>query len=65
MNFLIGLNTIDGQDGLARGANLSNVAGMNKGSPKENAVPKQWFVLLCSEKAACAYSLSHAVQVMQ
>ncbi|KAH9662356.1 Lgl C domain-containing protein [Citrus sinensis] len=56
------MQILNGQDGLARGANLSNVAGMNKGSPKENAVPKQWFVLLCSEKAACAYSLSHAVQ---
>ncbi|KAH9710613.1 Lgl C domain-containing protein [Citrus sinensis] len=55
-------NMLNGQDGLSRGANLSNVAGMNKGSPKENAVPKQCFVLLCSEKAAYAYSLSHAVQ---
>lgn len=56
------MQILNGQDGLARGANLSNVAGMNKGSPKENAVTKQWFVLLCSEKAAYAYSLSHAVQ---
>lgn len=56
------MQILNGQDGLARGANLSNVAGMNKGSPKENAVPKQFFLLLCSEKAAYAYSLSHAVQ---
>ncbi|KAH9710611.1 Lgl C domain-containing protein [Citrus sinensis] len=56
------MQILNGQDGLSRGANLSNVAGMNKGSPKENAVPKQCFVLLCSEKAAYAYSLSHAVQ---
>ncbi|KAH9710610.1 Lgl C domain-containing protein [Citrus sinensis] len=62
-NFLV-IATKDSSvlDGLSRGANLSNVAGMNKGSPKENAVPKQCFVLLCSEKAAYAYSLSHAVQ---
>ncbi|KAJ4714050.1 Transducin/WD40 repeat protein [Melia azedarach] len=44
------------------GANISNISDVSKESPAENLIPKQWFVLLCSEKAAYVYSSSHAVQ---
>ncbi|KAJ0097649.1 hypothetical protein Patl1_29274 [Pistacia atlantica] len=56
------MQILDGQDALARGANISNGIDFSKGSPAENVIPKQLFLLLCSEKAAYVYSLIHAVQ---
>ncbi|XP_044461920.1 uncharacterized protein LOC123193167 isoform X3 [Mangifera indica] len=56
------MQILDGQDSLARGANISNSIDISKGSPAENVIPKQLFLLLCSEKAAYVYSLTHAVQ---
>ncbi|XVF16029.1 hypothetical protein REPUB_Repub09cG0206400 [Reevesia pubescens] len=41
---------------------ISNGLDMSRGSPIEEGIPKQSFILICSEKAAYIYSLIHAIQ---
>ncbi|XP_007046503.2 PREDICTED: uncharacterized protein LOC18610648 isoform X2 [Theobroma cacao] len=56
------MQILDWQDTSARGANISIGADMNRGSPIEEGIPKQSYILICSEKAAYVYSLIHAIQ---
>ena len=58
------LNSTDWQDISVRGANISNSLDMSRGSPIEEGIPKQSFILICSEQAAYVYSLIHAIQVI-
>ncbi|KAK9012346.1 hypothetical protein V6N11_040403 [Hibiscus sabdariffa] len=50
------MQILDWQDISIRGANISI------GSPVEEGVPKQSFILVCSEKAAYVYSLIQTIQ---
>ncbi|KAB2094907.1 hypothetical protein ES319_A02G191900v1 [Gossypium barbadense] len=50
------MHILDWQDIAVRGANIST------GSPIEEGIPKQSFILVCSEKAAYVYSLTHTIQ---
>ncbi|KAK8304591.1 hypothetical protein V6Z12_D03G002700 [Gossypium hirsutum] len=50
------MHILDWQDIAVRGANLST------GSPIEEGIQKQSFILVCSEKAAYVYSLTHTIQ---
>ncbi|GMI68258.1 DUO1-activated WD40 1, Tomosyn-like [Hibiscus trionum] len=50
------MQILDWQDILVRGANISI------GSPVEEGIPKQSFILVCSEKAAYVYSLNQTIQ---
>ncbi|XWS42234.1 hypothetical protein CRYUN_Cryun17cG0150600 [Craigia yunnanensis] len=56
------MQILDWQDISVRGANISNGLDMSRGSPIEEGIPKQSFILICSEKAAYVYSLIHAIQ---
>ncbi|GLT82525.1 hypothetical protein SLE2022_008890 [Rubroshorea leprosula] len=56
------MQILDGQDTLVRGSNMSTGVDISKGSPVEDAIPKQSVLLLCSEKAAYVYSFVQAVQ---
>ncbi|XVF18147.1 hypothetical protein REPUB_Repub10bG0187200 [Reevesia pubescens] len=56
------MQILDWQDISVRGANVSNGLDMSRGSPIEEGIPKQSFILICSEKAAYVYSLIHAIQ---
>ncbi|XP_022740862.1 uncharacterized protein LOC111292647 isoform X2 [Durio zibethinus] len=52
------MQVLDWQDISVRVANISN----SPGSTIEEGIPKQSFILICSEKAAYVYSLVHAIQ---
>ncbi|XP_039061499.1 uncharacterized protein LOC120205741 [Hibiscus syriacus] len=52
------MQILDWQDISVRGANISI------GSPVEDDIPKQSFILVCSEKASYVYSLIQTIQVI-
>ncbi|OMO83377.1 hypothetical protein COLO4_22550 [Corchorus olitorius] len=56
------MQILDWQDLLVRGANMSNSPDTSRGSPVEEGISKQSYILICSEKAAYVYSLIHAIQ---
>lgn len=54
-------NETDGHDAFGKGPHTSEYMELNKGNYDEDS--KQLSLLLCSEKAAYVYSLTHIAQV--